>query len=548
MKIMLTSSLIVLLVILCSCNQNKRDKSQAHIDFIDSVEIVLSKKVPELIKEYNVPCLGIGLIEEGKIKYVKVFGENQLGKKAPINTIFDIASITKPITAITTLKLINDGRWSLDEPLYPFWVDPDIAEDERHKNITTRYVLSHSAGFKNWRRGKKLTIDFEPGTKFSYSGEGFMYLQRALEKKFQKPLNTIVDSVLFLPQNMNDASMAWHDKIDESRFAYFYDGKGDRYSNRNHKKYNPNAAGGAKITVKDLTNFGIHVMKGAGISKKLFNEMVSPQEKIHNNASQSLGWELVENLPNDEYFISHDGEDPGINTTIILFPKTQKGIIVLTNGDNGRIVSNKIIKSVFTNGDLIINKLYWGREIPKKIIVSDSELCKIEGYYYINGGGSFEFTKKGNSIFAEGGWGIPQYEFFPQSETKFFTTEKDLVFEFIKDKHQNVNSFKLYWNENQFSSGIKTPTEIQLSEEIKEKYTGVYELNPNFDVSITLEDGKLMFHGTGLDKDEIFAESQTKFFFKVADIQIEFFENNNGKFESFILYQGGQESSGKKKN
>ena len=451
MKNKLIYFLIFFIATYYSCAPNKKTE-EASIKLIDSYENILAEQVPLLLKEYNVPCVGIGIIDNGKIKYEKVFGEHQLGKKAPNNTIFNLASVTKVIVATTTLKLVNEGSWNLDEPLCNYWVDPDVQDNELHKKITTRHVLTHTAGFKNWRTGK-LTIDSEPGTKYFYSGEGYEYLRKALENKFKKPLNEIVDSVLFKPLELNGASMVWNDNIDESRFAYWYNVKGYYYNDINYKFYKPCAADDAMMSLDDMMKFGENVLQKANLSDELFNEMVTPQIRIHGNSEQGLGWEIVK--IGNEYLICHDGEDPGVNTTIILFPNSKKGIIVLTNGDNGRIVSNKIIRSTFNVGNEMVNKMYWGRPIPKIVDVSDSILNDIVGYYKINEGGHFTFSKKDKVLYAEGGWGIPQFDFYPQSETKYFTYDRDLVFEFFRDENNKVDSFKLYWHKKLIQSGKK---------------------------------------------------------------------------------------------
>ena len=151
-------------------------QAQQNINFDDN-------QIQQLLKEHKIPALGIGVIRDGKLKHVKVFGELKKGEPAPVNTIFNVASLTKPIVAILTLKLASSGKWSLDEPLDKYWIDPDLKNDPRHKKLTTRLVLSHQTGFPNWRwltKSKKLEFVIEPGTKYQYSGEGFEYLRKAL--------------------------------------------------------------------------------------------------------------------------------------------------------------------------------------------------------------------------------------------------------------------------------------------------------------------------------------------------------------------------------
>ncbi len=103
------------------------------------------------LKENKVPTLGLGIIEDGQLKQVKVFGDIKPGVSAPYNTYFNVASLTKPVTAMVALRLVSMGKWNLDEPLYKYWTDPDIVDDPRHKKLTTRLILSHQTGLPNWR-------------------------------------------------------------------------------------------------------------------------------------------------------------------------------------------------------------------------------------------------------------------------------------------------------------------------------------------------------------------------------------------------------------
>ncbi|UCE08462.1 MAG: beta-lactamase family protein, partial [bacterium] len=114
---------------------------QAHIN--TKINLNFEDKINNWLVEYNVPTVGIGIIENGEVTFVKVFGELKKGVPAPDNPIFGVASMTKPVVAMLTLKLVEAGQWNLDEPLFHYWVDPDVANDPRHKKLTTRHVLSH---------------------------------------------------------------------------------------------------------------------------------------------------------------------------------------------------------------------------------------------------------------------------------------------------------------------------------------------------------------------------------------------------------------------
>ena len=179
-------------------------------------------KIEQLLKDNNVPALGLGIIERGKLKKIEVYGTLDQKAAAPYNTIFKVASLTKPIVALTTLKLVDKGLLSLDEPLYKYWVDPDIKKDNSHKKLTPRIVLTHQTGFPNWRymtESNTLAFQFEPGTKHQYSGEGFEYLRIAIENKFNKSIEELAEELVFAPSEMIDTRFWWDSSMDESRYA-----------------------------------------------------------------------------------------------------------------------------------------------------------------------------------------------------------------------------------------------------------------------------------------------------------------------------------------
>jgi CubicO group peptidase (beta-lactamase class C family) len=308
------------------------------------------------LKENKVPTLGIGIITDGKLKQVKVFGELKKGVTAPYNTIWNVASLTKPITAITALKLVSSGKWDLDEPLYKYWTDPDIAKDPYLKLLTTRIILSHQTGFPNWRffnESGKLDFKFKPGTKYQYSGEGFEYLRKALEKKFHKTLEQLASELIFEPLKMNDTQLVWNDKIDLSRYAIGYDNKENPYEPTKNKT--ANAADDLLTTIEDYGTFLCSVVNSDGLSKKVFDDMNSHQVETKKRKYFGLGFEIYD-LGNENYALSHSGADKGVQTIFLLLPKTKQGLIIFTNVDDGyKIYEDIVLHYLGENGRKIID-------------------------------------------------------------------------------------------------------------------------------------------------------------------------------------------------
>lgn len=416
---------------------------QAHIN--PQVNLGFEDKVPAWMAEYNVPAVGIGIIEGGKIKYMRVFGEPKQGIPTPDNTIFNIASITKPVITMLTLKLVEAGQWDLDEPLSNYWTDPDVINNPYHKILTTRHVLTHQSGFLNWRRqnpSHKLTFEFKPGTDFQYSGEGFEYLGHALEKKFNKSLVELSDSILFKPLNMKDSRLYWDKNMDESRFAYWHDSKGNIYETSTPKNRGVNAAGSMLTTIEDFCNFAIDVINGAGLSTDIYDDMVHPYVKINKHSARGLGWVVIKDLPDGEYALEHGGSDSGVQTITILLPKSKRSIVVLTNGDNGMHVYNHIIKESLDVGEGILK--YRNSAVDRQVIVLPHEkLKKYVGTYLDSYGRNLTISME-NSTLIISGKGVPIVKLCIEKEDRFFLKDYDVQFEFTdKDSFTVITGGKV---------------------------------------------------------------------------------------------------------
>lgn len=300
-------------------------------------------EIESLLKESNIQTLGIGVIDGGKLKEIKVFGKIEKGTAAPYNTIFNVASLTKPVTALVALRLISLGKWNLDEPLYRYWTDTDVVKDPRNRKLTTRIILSHQTGFPNWRwmnKENKLNFEFEPGTKFQYSGEGFEYLRKALENKFKKPLQQLASELIFEPLKMEDTDYIWNKNTDETRFAIGYDKNAKPYETIKNKT--ANAADDLHTTIQDYGNFLVSILNGGNLSESVYQEMVKKQVQTGKNKYFGLGF-VIYDLGEGEYAISHGGSDSGTNCLTVLLPKTKQGILIFTNSDAGYKTYDKLL-------------------------------------------------------------------------------------------------------------------------------------------------------------------------------------------------------------
>lgn len=312
-------------------------------------------EIENWLKDLKVPALGLGIIEDGKLKQIKVFGQIKENTSAPYNTIFNVASLTKPITTMVALHLASLGKWDLDEPVYKYWTDPDIANDPRNKKLTTRIILSHQTGFPNWRymkENKKLSFDFDPGTKFQYSGEGFEYLRKAIENKFKKPIEQLAKELIFHPLKMNDTNYIWDKNTDKSRFAIGYDKNVKPY--QVEENTSANGADDLHTTIEDYGNFLANILEGGNLSKDIYQEMIKKQVQTKKNKYFGLGF-VIYDLGNGEYALSHGGSDEGTFCLTVIFPKTKQGILIFTNSDNGYKVFDKLLTHYLgENGKKII--------------------------------------------------------------------------------------------------------------------------------------------------------------------------------------------------
>lgn len=296
--------------------------------------------------KHGLPAVGIAIIDNGRIAWTKVYGEQAPGVRATDATLFNIASLTKPITAETVLRLVAAGKIDLDEPMSRYWIDPDLAADPRHERLTPRIALSHQTGFLNWRKGP-LAFQFDPGTAFGYSGEGYQYLGRFAEKKLGRNFESLAAEYVFGPIGLENASYSARPWM-AGRNALPKDPAGTFGASHVPAEGQWNGANNLSTTVRDYAAFVISVMRWERMTGSLALDRfrihrnmegqgdckaIRPEDRCPTDHGMTLGWERFE-YPEGP-LLMHTGNNPWGESSIAYFqPGRRHGLVILTNGAN----------------------------------------------------------------------------------------------------------------------------------------------------------------------------------------------------------------------
>ncbi|WP_416306535.1 serine hydrolase [Neptunicella sp. SCSIO 80796] len=306
-----------------------------------------------VLNKTHVPALGIGIIESGQVKSTRVYGKLDENSPAPLDTLFKVASLTKPIVTLVTLKLVNAGKLSLDEQLSQYWTDPDLLDDKNAALLTPRIILMHQTGFPNWRwmsDSKKLSFNFVPGQGYGYSGEGFEYLRRALEAKFATTLEKLADKLVLQPAGMINTHFWWDENLNEALYAKNVDEQGNLYPL--DKYYKPNAAANLITTIGDYSRFMQYVLNQQQVMPEIYHAMIDKGYKLGEHHYFGLGWEIFDGFSTNDYAVMHTGKDPGVNTLAVFFPETDSAYVLFMNGDNAAPVFEHMLPQLYLGKEL----------------------------------------------------------------------------------------------------------------------------------------------------------------------------------------------------
>jgi len=443
---------------LTACGKQARVK---RLDGTTITPVEIDATIARLMKAAEVPGIGIAVLNDGKIVYLKAYGVRDKERNLPltVDSAMYAASFSKSVFAYMVMQLVDKGSLDLDKPVYQYLPKPlpeytsykDLANDPRYERITARMLLSHTSGFPNWRlleEDRKLHIHFVPGSRYAYSGEGIVLLQLVVETITKKPLEELMQQFVFQPLGMTRTSMVWQDRF-EADFANEHDEYGRSLGA--DKRTKADAAGSMQTTIADFARFIQAVLDGKGLSREGRDGMLDPQIQItskrefptfddettdENKAiglSYGLGWGLYR-TPYGKAFFKEGHSDGEMNYTVC-FDTKKSGIIIMTNSANGEGIYKELLEDVLKNS---FTPIEWEgftpyNELPpraplkahKAITVDPKLLQRYAGRYGDRPDVILTIRREGDHLSVQEN-DEPKQDLFPESELDFFSKNDDV--------------------------------------------------------------------------------------------------------------------------
>jgi CubicO group peptidase (beta-lactamase class C family) len=549
MKKAITIYAVILLAVLSNVHAQSIDKS-----VLKNIDAMLVDSFPQ-----DQPGVTVLVAKDGEILYDRAFGLADAELKVPMNSgnIFRIGSITKQFTAVAILQLVSKGEIAIEDDITKYLKDYPT----HGHSITIEHLLTHTSGIKSYTSMSDFMsnqiktdmtpeelvdvfdnepMDFAPGDQFRYNNSGYVLLGYIIEKVSGMSYEKYIEENIFKPLGLDNSYYGSASRIIENR-ARGYEKNGDTLLNADYLSMTlPYAAGSLLSTTHDLSRWTEAVMNGEVVDKALLEK--AHTSFILDNGSETnygYGWSLRSILGSPT--IEHDGGINGFLTSGIYLPEEKVYVAVLSNctcHDPGRY-SEKIAALVL------------GKDFEREIMQVDSMLLpQYQAVYESKSGEQRIITVEGSNVYSVRTGG-QRLEVFPFDVDKFFFKESFTYLEFKRDEDDYINSVvsqgrsrPIEWVRTDKPIPVKEA--VKVSVEILKEYVGEYQLMPEFIMTVTLEGEQLKAQATGQPMFDVFAESETKFFLKVVDAQIEFVRNSEGKVDKLILYQAGQKFEGER--
>jgi CubicO group peptidase (beta-lactamase class C family) len=339
----------------------------------------VSSQVQESMKKYDVPGASVAVIEGYRIVWARGFGLADVNTRKPVDaaTLFQAASISKPVAALAAMRLVQDGFLDLDTNINQYLKTWNLPENDLTKAtpVTLRMIMSHTAGitvhgFKGYEAGSQIPtvpqvldgkapansepvrVTVAPGTKFDYSGGGYTILQQLLIDVSHHPFPELMRNLVLGPLGL--ALSTYEQPIPASAVplaSTAHEPHGQPIKGERHI-YPEMAAAGLATTPSELARFAISIQQaregvpGSILSKQLAQMMTTP----YIPGSYGLGFESLRANEKEKRFFGHTGGNVGYRCMLLATLQGGNGVVVMTNGDEFKAVSEVVNKVIAEYG------------------------------------------------------------------------------------------------------------------------------------------------------------------------------------------------------
>lgn len=333
---------LLLLLMLCACAQKESNSITTATGKVIEHEVVDSFFV-ELMENMSMPGLSLAIINDAEVIYHRTWGVKnaKTNEEIKASTFFEAASLSKPLFAYFVMKQVDKGLIELDRPLYQYLEYPDIEDDEMYKKITARMILSHTSGFPNWRTDQ-LEIQFTPGAKYQYSGEGYRYLADVVATVNDiniSELDSLFQVEIAQPLKARNLYFKWNEFIKKDKATGHQGGQPtDNHEVREGLQFG--SAGGLHTEAYNYAKFLCAVMEDNILEPATKAEMLKEQVQLEedhinkvilNSTAWSLGFGMI---PTKEgLFHWHSGNNEDFQSWFHLCVEKKYGIVLFSNSD-----------------------------------------------------------------------------------------------------------------------------------------------------------------------------------------------------------------------
>ena len=515
------------------------------------------------------PGIVVGLVVPGGESYFS-YGVMAAGKPETVDadTIFEIGSMTKAFTGTLLADMVRRGEVKLDDPVKTYLPDTVKVPHDGAREITLLDLATHRSGlpripsnfqpadpndpYVDYTAGKlyaylaEATLVHPIGSTYDYSNLGMGLLGHALARAAKSDYETLVRDRIAKPLKMTVTSTV-DDPALAKRRAQGHLVEGVAPSPARAWSWQPTSvlvgAGGLRSTAREMVRF---VGANAGlVDSPLSAAMQDAQKERADAGSPKMGIGLAWHIrkSGDRTLVWHNGGTGGFHSFVGFDPKTKTGVVVLCN-------STENIDDI---GIHVLDPQSPLKEAEKAVVVPEAKLARLDGRYDL-GGAAIDVTHEGTQLYAQL-TGQQRYPVFPKSETVFFYKVVPAELEFTVGADGAVDQLTLHQGGRDIpakraaaAAAPKERKEVPVDAKILADYVGRYEFAPGAVLDVALKEGHLACQLADQPRFDVFAESDTRFFYKVVDAQLTFVRNAAGKVDSVVLHQGGIDQTAKRVN